>query len=612
MFSEDKLSYLSSVRLFQSLGPAALNDLLSELDRLSLAGGETLFRTGDAGDSLYVVLSGRLRVISEHSDGTSEVLREVARGETVGELALLTGKPRSATVRAIRDTELARLSRAAFENAFVKHPRIMSQLAVQIADRQSQGSNDALSRCNVRTLAILPFDANAPTADFARTVADALRGAGTTLHLNKRMRDLGGRANWADNGQDGQITANLNSLESDYRFVVYEAEVELSSWTERCIRQADLIIIVAAADFAPLNSRLQALSDYFSRRNVTAALELVLLHRGTFTPSVQADKWLSVLNVDNYHHLVHEAQTDLAKLLRLLTGSAVGLVLSGGGARGFAHIGVIRAMNECGIPIDYVGGTSMGAVIAAQCALGWDWQSMLQLNKEAWPRCQPQRNFTLPLVALNSAKRMDQMLREMFGGAEIQNLPTKFFCVSTNLTRAKAMIHRTGSLWKAVRASVSIPGIGPPAIEAGEIFVDGGLVNNLPVDVMKRFCPGAVIAVDVSEQMEFKCKLQESYSVSGWKVLWQHLNPFREKCDIPNILNILYRTTTVGGIGAIETAKTLSEVCIEPPVNEFGVFDWRSIDRIVEIGHRHALGQLEKSAGLLNGGGLPGPTLILP
>ena len=100
--------------------------------------------------------------------------------------------------------------------------------------------------------------------------------------------------------------------------------------------------------------------------------------------------------------------------------------------------------------------------------------------------------------------------------------------------------------------------------------------------------------------------------MSGWKLLWQRLNPLREKCDIPNILNILYRTTTVGGIGAIEMAKTLAEICMEPPVNEFGVFDWRSIDRIVEIGYRHALGQLEKSAGLLKGGALPGPLSILP
>ena len=225
-------------------------------------------------------------------------------------------------------------------------------------------------------------------------------------------------------------------------------------------------------------------------------MELLLLHSGNFDPTVRAARWLSGLTVNAYHHMVHGDKFDSAKFLRLLTGTAVGLVLSGGGARGFAHIGVIRALNECGIPIDYVGGTSMGAVIAAQHALGWDWRSMSEVNRQAWQSCQPQRNYTLPLVALNSAKRMDRMLREMFGSAEIQDLRTNFFCVSTNLTRADAMIHHSGLLWKAVRASVSVPGIGPPAIEAGEILVDGGLVNNLPVDVMKRFCSGDVVAVD--------------------------------------------------------------------------------------------------------------------
>ncbi|MBM4297608.1 MAG: patatin-like phospholipase family protein, partial [Deltaproteobacteria bacterium] len=231
------------------------------------------------------------------------------------------------------------------------------------------------------------------------------------------------------------------------------------------------------------------------------------------------------------------------QLARLITGNAIGLVLSGGGARGFAHIGVIRALGERGIPIDYIGGTSMGAVIAAQHALDWDWQTMARVNKEEWPRCEPQKNYTLPLVALNSARRMDQMLKRMFGDAEIENLRRKFFCVSTNLSSATAKIHREGKLWKAVRASVSIPGIGPPAIQNGEILVDGGLVDNLPVETMKRLCQGKIYAVDVGEQVEFTSKLKESYTVSGWKLLWQQLNPFIEKPDIPNILNTLYRTT---------------------------------------------------------------------
>jgi NTE family protein len=149
-------------------------------------------------------------------------------------------------------------------------------------------------------------------------------------------------------------------------------------------------------------------------------------------------------------------------------------------------------------------------------------------------------------------------------------------------------------LWKAVRASISIPGIGPPAIENGEILIDGGLMNNLPVAVMKQFCQGPVLAVDVSEQLEFKSNLAESYTVSGWKLFWQRLNPFSERPDIPNILDILYRTTTVGGIGIIETAKTEADICLNPPVARFGVFDWRSVDAIIEAGYRDAQRQLEQ------------------
>src|SRR4030095_14400492 len=277
MHFHDNRSQLLSVRLFQNLGPAALADLFSELDWLSLTGGETLFRTGDAGDALYVVLSGRLRILLEHSDGTSEIIREVARGETVGELALLTGKPRSATVLAIRDTDLARLSRAAFENALRKHPQIVSQLAIQIADRQSQATDETLSRRNIRTLAILPFDEQVPAADFARSVAAALRAAGSTLHLDKRSMDVNGGSASNQAAGNAALTSYLNSLRTDHHFVVYEAEADLSSWTDQCIRQADLILIVAAVNSAPSNTRLHALNAFLSRPNINTVLELLLL-----------------------------------------------------------------------------------------------------------------------------------------------------------------------------------------------------------------------------------------------------------------------------------------------------------------------------------------------
>jgi predicted acylesterase/phospholipase RssA len=515
----------------------------------------------------------------------------------------LTGEPRSATVRAIRDTELVKLSRSAFEVAIKSDPKLIRQIAVQLADRQRQGNDPAQSRRNLRTIAVLVSAEGTLSRDFCDRLANAMQGTGSTLHLAKQsLRSICGvdAEIGSQDEPDRHISARLNALETCHRFVLYEAQAEDSAWMNLCLRQADLILVVGAAGSDIAFSRLQWLQRYFSENPMTTRRELVLLQEPCDAPAVETSRWLATLPVAAHHHVAVSEPADIARLVRLLTGSAIGVVLSGGGARGFAHIGVIRALSERNIPIDYVGGTSMGAVIAAQYALGWDAATMTRINREEWPRCEPQKNYTLPLVALNSARRMDRMLRNMFGDAEIQNLRTRFFCVSTNLTNADAKIHQQGKLWKAVRASMSIPGIGPPAVENGEILVDGGLVNNLPVDVMKRLCQGQVFAVDVSEQVEFKSTLQESYTVSGWKLLWQQLNPFSEKPDLPNILNTLYRTTIVGSIRQLENSRADADFCFTPPVSEFSIFDWRRVDQIIGVGYRYALARLDEELGNLH------------
>lgn len=599
MFSQDKLAELAATPFFAALTPAAFHELLSELQVISLSGGEVLFRAGAAGDSMYIVLSGRLRVSVERADGVEEGIREIARGDSVGELALLTGEARSATIRAIRDTELAMLSRSAFERAIQSDPTLIRQIALQLASRQRQDSDGTTAQSNLRTIAVLPADESLEANEFAFLLATALSRTRTTLRLSRESirTEIGMDFSSAseDRAVEAKLTAHLDALETSHRAIVYQADAHLTPWTKRSVRQADLILVVGRANGTTPAAGLRRIQAYFDSCAITARIELVLLHLSAFAVDVATREWYGALSASAHHHVVPTEPADVARLARAITGNAVGLVLSGGGARGFAHIGVIRALSERGIPIDYVGGTSMGAVIAAQHALGWDWQTMTRSNREEWPRCEPQKNYTLPLVALNSARRMDQMLRRMFGTAEIQNLRTKFFCVSTNLTTAAAKIHQQGALWKAVRASVSIPGIGPPAIENGEILVDGGLVDNLPVKTMKRLCQGRVYAVDVSEQVEFMSKLSESYTVSGWKLLWQQLSPFSEKPDIPNILNTLYRTTTVGGIRAIESAKSQADLCFEPPVSQFGVFEWKSVDKIIEAGYCYALRKLEQS-----------------
>ena len=596
MFPLSKLAALRSSPFFAALSSAAIKELLPELALTQVLGGEILFRAGDNGDAMYVVLSGRMRASVERTDGSEEMIREIARGESVGELALLTGEPRSATIRAIRDTELAIMSRSAFEHAVSADPKLIRQVALQLASRQQLGGMGTFGG-RVRTVALVPTDTSDDASAFPSLLVAALAAVGPTLRVSREtlMTEYGlDLSEMSENpAREAELAARLDSLEGRHRAIVYQADNRLTPWTKRCIRQADLILLIHRTEGPSAEAALREIQDFLSSCTITARVELVLLHGSEFDPNVANIEATAAPRAAALHHIVTSQPADNARLARSITGNAIGLVLSGGGARGFAHIGVIRALAEHGIPIDSIGGTSMGAVIAAQYALGWDWQTMARVNREEWPRCEPQKNYTLPLVALNSARRMDQMLRGMFGAALIENLRTQFFCVSTNLTTAEAKIHQAGILWKAVRASLSIPGIGPPAIVNGEILVDGGLVDNLPVAIMRKQRPGRVYAVDVSEQVEFTSKLSESYAVSGWKLLWQRLNPFVETPDIPNILNTLYRTITVGGIRAMDGGKSQADYCFEPPVSGFGVFDWNHVDRIVEAGYRYARQKLD-------------------
>lgn len=598
MIPQDKLIEVTTAPFFAALHGAALDALLPECELYNLSGGEYLFQAGDAGDAMYVVLSGRLRVLLPQAEGGEETVREIARGESVGELALLTGEVRSASIRAIRDSQLVRLSHAGFQQVLQTDPSMIRQIAIQLASRQRQDS-DSKTPATIRTIAVLPIGTSETARSFSAELAKALTHWGKSLHVD-RIYAQQQCADLVDSvpidGAETLLGALLDRLERNYPVIVYRADSELNSWTERCVRQADLILVAVTTELNEATAHLARVRDYFTSRAITARVELVYLHGSEANSAKPTSARGQLPSAADHHHILANNPLDLAKLARFITGNAIGLVLSGGGARGFAHIGVIRALQERGIPIDFIGGTSMGAVIAAQHALGWDWQTMAKVNAVEWPRCEPQKNYTLPLVALNSARRMDQMLRRMFGEVEIQNLHRKFFCVSTNLTTARAKIHQEGPLWKAVRASVSIPGIGPPAIENGEILVDGGLVDNLPVETMKKLCRGRAYAVDVGEQVEFASKLKESYTVSGWKLLYQQINPFIEKPDIPNILNTLYRTTTVGGIRAIASAKTQADLCFEPPVSQFGVFEWQSVEKIIAAGYRNAFEKLDESA----------------
>jgi predicted acylesterase/phospholipase RssA len=310
----------------------------------------------------------------------------------------------------------------------------------------------------------------------------------------------------------------------------------------------------------------------------------VLLHPAGVRPHGTA-RWLAARSVDRHFHVREGRDDDVARLARLLTGSAIGLVLGGGGARGFAHLGALRALEEAGVPIDFVGGTSIGAIIAAGPALGLDAGEALEMCRR---RFSGLFDVTLPLVSLLTGRRISDNLEAVLGGTDIEDLVLPYLCVATNLSRAQAVVHQRGSLFRAVRSSISLPGVLPPVSIDGDLYVDGGLLDNLPIEVMAAACGGPVVAIDVSPEEDLRSDLDLLGAVSGWQVLWQRLNPFARPLEVPYIPSVLMRSVVVGSLvrERERRASGLAGLYVKMPVAGFRLLEFGAIEAIAECGYR--------------------------
>lgn len=596
---EDLAQFLASTELFAELPTEVLVEWLGRATRVHLPGGEVLMRQGDAADGLYVVVSGRLRVCVEDDRGHRQGIGEVGRGECVGEMALLTEEKRSATVLAIRDTDLLQFSNDEFDWLLERHPRTMMQLARLIVTRFRHTIRSRPGKRTLSNIAVVPLNAEVPLDAFTDRLVAAFGRFGRTQCLTAERVDRHfGEAVAQESPEDPNNHALLHWLhaqEIDHTFVLYVADHRGSNWTQRCLRQADRILLVArAAD--PHIPEKQPLVGNGGRDTVLARRELVLLHEAERAPRNTA-AWLDQWPVHQHHHVRLEADADFARLVRLLTGRGVGLVLGGGGARGFAHVGVIRALEEAGIPIDIVGGTSMGAVVAAACAMGWDHATIAEKAVAVCGKPAALFDFTPPMVALFAGRKITRTLKRELGKVRIEDLPRKFFCISSNLTRAQAMVHRRGPLWRAVRTSIALPGVIPPMCEDGEVLVDGGVLNNLPVNVMAQLCEdGPIIAVDVSGGEAEKHYCTTGATLSGWRVLWRRLWPLVKPVRVPSIVDILVRTASLSSEHLRDQMLLNNQIdlYLEPPVEPFGILELDAAEGIMEAGYAYARRAIER------------------
>ncbi len=580
--------------LFGPLEESGLRFLESEVEWIGLERGESLFERGDPGDSMSVLLRGRLAAVTTDAEGRERIVNEIARGECVGEMGLLTGSARSIGVRALRDSRLVSFSKKGFERVTAAYPQALVGVTRVLVDRLTRATGDraAPKPANVRTLAVVPAHDGVALRDFIERLVAALSTHGETLWLSRRRLEdkLGLRAALGEAGgpAEERVSAWLDDQELKFRFVLYEADAEATPWTSRCLRQADQIVLVAAADGAPEVERLNHLLDLESRSEVKSRTSLVVLHADRERPPRGTGRWLEALGLERHHHVRLALRADFERLGRFFAGRAVGLALGGGGARAFAHIGVMRALEEAGIAIDMVGGTSVGAYMAALCAKGLRPDAMIQASRRAFLEGKPHRDLTLPLFGFLSGRRGDRIQQREFGDLEIEDLWTSYFAISANLTTARQVIHTRGTVCSALRASLAVPGAIVPAVSGHDLLVDGGVLNNLPSDVMRRFCGGRVIAVDVSPATELSVETADEGLPSPWRVLWSRFNPFMDRIRAPVLMEILARSATLASVQSERASRVLADLYLKPPVDRFGIYQMRAIDKIVDIGYHHA------------------------
>jgi NTE family protein len=584
------IDFLRSTALLGRLDEPALQQIESEVEVVGVPGGAVLMREGDTADCLYIVLSGRLRVTVERSEGGEQAVAELGRGESVGEMALLTGGQRSATVRAVRDSQLVRLSKVNFDRLLHSAPGTATELARLLVLRLQQTLHAAPPVASPSTIALMPASKDIPLSHLARALTSALRPFGPAEHIDSAAVDrglgVGAAQTPCEHPDNARIVGWLNEREARARFLVYETDAVPSEWTSRCLRQADRVLVVARADGVPTVADVEA-QLWGDGARTAIPKELVLLHDPERDRPRGTRAWLAPpRHFAMHHHLRPGSDEDLARLARMLSGRAVGVVLGGGGARAFAHIGVLQAFREAGIPIDLIGGTSMGAVIAAQYAMGWDYRAMREATRRAFIDSGSLFDYTLPLMSLIGGLRFVRTLAKMFGATHIEDLRVKYFCVSTNLTRAEQVVHETGLLPRWLCASITVPGLAPPVFHNGDLLVDGSVLNTVPADVMRGFGRGPVVAVDVTARVDVGADIGFRDTPSAWQLLRGRFDPFTPRRRAPTLYKILLRTTMLSSTQSVERLKNGVDLYIHPTVEGFDLLDWKEMDRIVELGYR--------------------------
>lgn len=537
----------------------------------SLPGGSKLFGQGDASDQLYFVRTGRLGAFRREEGQEAQFLGIIRPGEPAGEMALIAGIPHTADVYALRDSEIFAVPKDAFFEACDTEPAVMIELAKLMILRSRQTARRGpVGEPSV--FGFVPVGRPGPIRPLVERLEREIAAMGYAVTT------VGAEAAAAP-------TEWFSEVERVHDFVLYVAERGETSWATFVPRQVDRLFRVGRGDRA---AEADGPAVGAATLQEQGLVDLILVQPADAVRPHGSEAWLDVTAAARIFHIRRGAGPDFERMARVLTGQSVGLVLSGGGARAYAHVGAIKALRERNVPIDFVGGSSMGAIVGAGLAMGWGETEMDSRLHEAFVDTSPLDDIALPLLAMTHGVKVSARLAQHFGETQFADLWLPFFCLSSNLTTGAYQLHRRGLLRHALRASIALPGVMPPATDGQNVLVDGAVMKNFPADIMRAVHLGPIVGVDVTTSRSITAK-----DVARPSSVWRWIRSGQWRLG-PPIVSLLMRTATVSTGRDLAAAREATDVLIQPDVSKIEIRDWGAYDEAVEAGYRATLASLDK------------------
>lgn len=590
--------FMKKHKIFSKLDEEINNQLMNKCSLIKLTYGDVLLRQGDKPSAIYLLIHGKLTVSVTTTTNPLKPLGHIDEGEMIGELAALANEPYPYTVKAIRDCIIYKLSQKDFLDLCQRYPSCILEAVQPLISRSNNILQEIPNEDRHKSTVIMPANKHVSMSIFAGKFIDILKQHTDIILFSDYLTEY-------DTTNDiDALRQKINHLEENKKLpqiIIYLLKSSHSPLAKIALDKAEKIYLVANALTEPLIDLM--LKEYIHKNTVETTLlpDLIITHPPTTQMPRHTSAWLQLTSFNMHHHVKLDATKHFERLLRFIQGKPYGLVLGGGGTRGWGHIGTIKALCDQEYPIDFIGGTSVGAIIGACYAMRESYEDTYSKfskivstskNSISW------RSVTLPIISIFDSKSFTNANREVFENIFIEDLWLPYFCVSSNLSNYSEEIHRSGLLWEKTRASSSLPGLIPPMLIDGEIHFDGGLLNNLPVDIMWQLIgkKGKVIGVELNSSMQDNHRYSFPPILAFKQAITTKMGMNKDDYKFPRFVDIFMRGLLVGSSAKAKQNGQSATILVNLSLRKFRLLKYshKQAQKMIEIGFVETISKLHQ------------------